>query len=56
MERNLDACDDKLLKLISAADQSHIEAQFGYDEVTQEDIELHERLMTLLPVRSTCCS
>jgi hypothetical protein len=46
VEQNLDACDDKLLKLISAADQSHIEAQFGYDEVTQEDIELHDYIMS----------
>jgi hypothetical protein len=42
VEQNLGACDDRLLNLIAASEQSHIEAQIGYEELTQEDIELHD--------------
>ena len=46
VEQNLDACDNRLLNLISTAEQSHIEAQIGYEELMQEDIELHDYIMS----------
>jgi hypothetical protein len=46
VEQNLSASDDRLLNLISAAEQSHMESQSGYDQLTQEDIELHEYIMS----------
>lgn len=46
VEQNLSTSDDRLLNLIFASQRSHIESQIGYDALTQEDIELHEYIMS----------
>ncbi len=49
VEQNLSTCDHTLLNLISAAEQSHMEIQIGYDQLTQEDIELYDYIMSEHP-------
>jgi hypothetical protein len=46
VEQNLSNCDDRLLNLLSNAEQSHFEKQIRYHELTHEDIELHSYIFS----------